>query len=78
MCSNRFRHITATTLNRVGFAANVIEIQVARSDKNTARAAYKYVQPLAQRSRMMQAWADMVAAARDSATVIPGRFSEAA
>jgi len=78
MCGHGFRHLASTTLNEAGFATDVIERQLARSDGNKVRAAYNQAQYLAERKRMMQAWADMVDAARDGATVIPGRFSKAA
>ncbi|HXX82883.1 MAG TPA: tyrosine-type recombinase/integrase [Casimicrobiaceae bacterium] len=78
MCGHGFRHLASTTLNEAGFRSDVIERQLAHSDGNKVRAAYNHAQHLPERKRMMQAWADMVDAARDGATVIPGRFGKAA
>jgi integrase len=78
MCGHGFRHLASTTLNEAGFAADAIERQLAHSGVNKVRAAYNHAQHLAERKRMMQAWADMVDAARDGATMIPGRSSKAA
>jgi integrase len=78
MCGHGFRHLASTTLNEAGFRPDVIERQLAHSDTNKVRAAYNHAQHLPERRRMMQAWADLVDAARDGATVIPGRFGKAA
>lgn len=78
MCGHGFRHLASTTLNEAGFRPDVIERQLAHSDGNKVRAAYNHAQHLAERKRLMQAWADMVDAARDGAAVIPGRFGKAA
>ena len=63
-------------LTEAGFRADVIERQLAHSDCNKVRAAYNHAQHLPERKRLMQAWAGMVDAARDGATVIPGRFGK--
>jgi integrase len=76
MCGHGFRHLASTTLNEAGFTADVIERQLAHSDGNKVRAAYNRAQYLAERKRMMQAWADMVDAARDGAAVTPKRLSK--
>jgi integrase len=78
MCGHGFRHLASTTLNEAGFRSDVIERQLGHSDHNKVRAAYNHAQHLPERKRMMQAWADMIDATRDGATVIPGRFGRAA
>ena len=78
MCGHGFRHLASTTLNEAGWSPDVIERQLSHSDTNQVRRAYNAAQYLPDRRRMMQAWADLVDAARDGATVIPGRFGKAA
>ena len=78
MCGHGFRHLASTTLNEAGWSPDVIERQLSHSDTNQVRRAYNAAQYLPDRRRMMQAWADLVDAARDGAKVIPGRFGKAA
>jgi integrase len=56
-----FRSLASTTLNELGFAPDVIEKQLAHSERNHVRAAYNRAQYLPQRIEMMQNWADYVA-----------------
>jgi integrase len=53
-----FRSTASTILNEHGFRADVIERQLAHSERNTVRAAYNHAQYLPERRRMMQWWAD--------------------
>ncbi len=53
-----FRTIASTCLNEQGFNADLIELQLAHAERNRVRAAYNRAQRLAERRRMMQAWAD--------------------
>jgi integrase len=53
-----FRSTASTILNEHDFRADVIERQLAHSERNTVRAAYNYAQYLPERRKMMQWWAD--------------------
>jgi integrase len=53
-----FRSTASTILNENGFQADVIERQLAHSERNNVRAAYNHAQYLPERRRMMQWWAD--------------------
>jgi len=53
-----FRSTASTILNEYGFRADVIERQLAHTERNTVRAAYNHAQYLPERRKMMQWWAD--------------------
>jgi integrase len=53
-----FRSTASTILNEHGFRADVIERQLAHSERDTVRAAYNHAQYLAERREMMQWWAN--------------------
>ena len=53
-----FRSTASTILNEHGFTPDVIERQLAHSERNTVRAAYNHAQYLTERRKMMQWWAD--------------------
>ncbi len=53
-----FRSTASTILNEHGFRADVIERQLAHSERNNVRAAYNHAQYLPERRKMMQWWAD--------------------
>jgi integrase len=53
-----FRSTASTILNEHGFHADVIERQLAHSERNNVRAAYNHAQYLQERRQMMQWWAD--------------------
>lgn len=53
-----FRSMASTLLNEHGFPPDIIELQLAHSERNKVRAAYKKAQRLPERRLMMQAWAD--------------------
>ena len=52
------RTIASTLLNELGFNADVIERQLAHAPRDKVRAAYNRAERLAERRKMMQAWAD--------------------
>lgn len=58
MTAHGFRAMAATTLSELGWASEVIERQLAHVDKNQVRAAYQRSDLLAERRKMLQAWAD--------------------
>ncbi|MBS0265250.1 MAG: tyrosine-type recombinase/integrase [Planctomycetes bacterium] len=53
-----FRSTASTILNEHEFRADVIERQLAHSERNGVRAAYNHAQYLPERRKMMQWWAD--------------------
>jgi integrase len=53
-----FRSTASTILNENGFRPDVIERQLAHSERNTVRAAYNHAQYLPERRKMMQWWAN--------------------
>lgn len=53
-----FRTIASTCLNEQGFHPDLIELQLAHSERNEVRSAYNRAQRLAERVKMMQTWAD--------------------
>ena len=61
-----FRSMASTLLNEQGFPPDVIELQLAHSERNKVRAAYNRAQRIPDRRRMMQAWADYLDLLRDA------------
>ena len=52
-----FRTMASTLLNELGFALDVIELQLAHAERNKVRATYNNAQRLAEGRRTMQTWA---------------------
>ncbi len=71
MCSHGFRTMASTTLNTLGWNADVIEAQLAHQDKNSIRRIYNRADHLAERKKLMQSWADHLDALREGTTVTP-------
>jgi len=68
-----FRHMASTLLNELGWDADLIELQLAHADRNAIRAVYCKAEKIADRRRMLAAWADYLDNLRDGAQVIPFR-----
>jgi len=64
MTGHGFRAMASTRLNEMGWKPDVIERQLAHAERNTVRAAYNRAQYMAERTTMMQAWADYLDALR--------------
>ncbi|MCH8135822.1 MAG: tyrosine-type recombinase/integrase [Proteobacteria bacterium] len=75
MTGHGFRAVASTILNEMGFRGDVIERQLAHAERNEVRSAYNRAQYLAERTEMMQAWADYLDAVADGAKVL--RFKRA-
>ncbi|MHB8494211.1 MAG: tyrosine-type recombinase/integrase [Casimicrobiaceae bacterium] len=71
MTGHGFRAVASTILNEKGFRADVIERQLAHCERNDIRGAYNRAEYLPERRKMMQQWADMLAALVKGARVIP-------
>ena len=54
-----FRSTASTILNELGYRPDVIERQLAHSERNKVRASYNQAEYLAERRAMMQEWADL-------------------
>lgn len=54
-----FRATASTMLNEMGFRPDVIERQLAHSERNKVRASYNQGEYLAERRQMMNQWADL-------------------
>ena len=71
MTGHGFRALASTRLNELGWAPDVIERQLAHAERNKVRAVYNRAQYMAERRKMMQAWADYLDGLRTGATVVP-------
>ena len=71
-----FRATASTILNELGYRPDVIERQLAHSERNKVRASYNHAEYLAERRAMMQEWADLTdELSEEESKVIPGRFT---
>jgi integrase len=57
-----FRHLVSTALNERGYKPDWVERQLAHGDPDTIRDTYNKAMYLAERRKMMQAWADYLEA----------------
>ena len=73
MTGHGFRSVASTLLNEQGFRSDLIERQLAHSEKNSVRAAYNRAEYLPERKKMMQEWADYLDKLKVGAEVIPLR-----
>ena len=53
-----FRATASTHLNEMGWSGDAIERQLSHLERSKVRASYNHAEHLAERIRMMQAWAD--------------------
>jgi len=58
MTGHGFRAMASTFLNELGWPPDVIERQLAHAERNKVRAAYNRASYMAERRKMMAAWAD--------------------
>lgn len=70
MTGHGFRAMASTRLNEMGWPPDVIERQLAHAERNKVRAAYNRAQYMAERRKMMQAWADYLDSLRSNANVV--------
>ena len=68
MTGHGFRALASTRLNEMGWPPDVIERQLAHAERDKVRAVYNRAQYLTERRKMMQAWADYLAALRTGHT----------
>ncbi|WML91143.1 tyrosine-type recombinase/integrase [Thiothrix lacustris] len=73
MTAHGFRAMASTRLYELGYSSDVIEKQLAHAVGNEVRRAYDRSQHMAERTTMMQQWADYLDNLRDGAKVLPFR-----
>ncbi|MDR1312830.1 MAG: tyrosine-type recombinase/integrase [Deltaproteobacteria bacterium] len=66
ICPHGFRTTASTLLHEKGYPSEWIETQLAHRDANAVRAAYNRAEHLAERTKMMQEWADYLDSLRAS------------
>ena len=71
MTGHGFRAVASTALNELGFRPDVVERQLAHSERDEVRGAYNRAEYLPERTKMMQKWADYLDARRRGAKVLP-------
>jgi integrase len=69
MTGHGFRSMASTLLNEQGFHPDLIELQLAHTERNKVRAAYNKTQRLAERRKMMQMWADYMESLRTNTSM---------
>jgi integrase len=71
MTGHGFRSMASTLLHEQGWNHQAIERQLAHAERNAVSAAYNFAEHLAERRKMMQAWADYLDGLKAGAEVIP-------
>ncbi len=71
MTAHGFRTIASTLLNELAWPRDAIERQLAHAERDGVRDAYNRAEYLAERKRMMQAWADYLDGLTTDGTIIP-------
>ena len=69
--SHGFRSLFSTVANECGWDVDVIERQLAHAERNEVRAAYNRSTYLAERTKLMQWWADYLQAQHTGGKVTP-------
>jgi len=73
MTGHGFRSMASTRLHEMGWSSDVIERQLAHGERNSVKAAYCHAEYLAERKKLMQAWADYLEGLAAGAEIIPFR-----
>jgi integrase len=71
MTTHGFRSMASMLLNEQGWHPDLIELQLAHAERNKVRAAYNKAQRIAERRKMMQAWADYLDGLKAGGNVVP-------
>lgn len=71
MTAHGFRTVASTLLNEKGFPPDIIERQLAHTERNKVRASYNKASYLDKRREMMQSWADYLDTLKNGSNVIP-------
>ncbi len=75
--AHAFRATASTALNEQGWRPDVIERQLAHTERNKTRAAYNRASYLQERREMMQHWADYLDGLLAGGNVVSGQFGVA-
>lgn len=75
MTGHGFRSMDSTLLHEMGWNHQVIERQLAHAERDTVSAAYNFAEHLAERRKMMQAWADYLDGLKATGEVAPRNIS---
>jgi predicted TIM-barrel fold metal-dependent hydrolase len=65
--------MASTILHEQGWPSDVIERQMAHTERNKVKAAYNHALHLPERKQMMQSWADYLDRLKAGGNVIPLR-----
>jgi integrase len=69
MTGHGFRTMASTLLNELGWNRGAIERQLAHDERDESRDSYNHARYLAERRKMMQAWADYLDTLRSALTL---------
>jgi integrase len=78
MTGHDFRATASTVLHEMGWATEIVEMQLSHKDKDKTRATYNHAKYLDQRRAMMQQWADWLEAVEKEALAEPSERVAAA
>lgn len=70
MSGHGFRSMASTILHEQGWRTELIEKQLAHTERNKVKSAYNHAQYLPERQHMMQAWADYLDALKTGGGII--------
>ena len=71
MTSHGFRHTASTMLNELNYHSDIIELQLAHTNKDRIRATYNKAQWMEKRINMMQSWADYLDGLKAEGNITP-------
>lgn len=71
MSGHGFRAMASTILHEQGWPSDIIERQLAHTERNSIKAAYNHAQHLPERRKMMQVWADYLDTLKSGGKVVP-------
>jgi integrase len=71
MTSHGFRHTASTMLNEFNYHPDIIELQLAHTNKDRIRATYNKAQWMEKRIDMMQSWADYLDTLKNQGNITP-------
>jgi integrase len=71
MSGHGFRAMASTILHEQGWASDIIERQLAHTERNKIKAAYNHAQHLPERRKMMQSWADYLDSLKSNKKITP-------
>jgi integrase len=64
-----FRHMASTMLYEMGYRSELVEIQLAHTEKNKSKGTYNHAEYLQERIDMMQDWADKLDKLKNKAII---------